>query len=189
MRMVLVLLSLTALMLDANALVPISRVPCSLKNSNTLSVFGIETRNFSTRHVSSVSLYGSSDNNGDKTILPLSESDQTIVGAVGTAAALVVFFSGYVLKTTGCGLPAGPAGLFGLAEGLSYLTVTALAALSVANKVKTGSGLPAEPGGILGAAEGLSFLAIAVGLVVLALQVTNYGYIPNAVPMEGGMCS
>jgi hypothetical protein len=52
-----------------------------------------------------------------------------------------------------------------------------------------GSGLPAGPGGLLGAAEGLSFLAIVVGLVVLVLQVTNYGYIPNAVPMEGGMCS
>ena len=52
-----------------------------------------------------------------------------------------------------------------------------------------GSGLPAGPAGLLGAAEGLSFLAIAVGLVVLVLQVTNYGYIPNAVPMEGAMCS
>jgi hypothetical protein len=52
-----------------------------------------------------------------------------------------------------------------------------------------GSGLPAGPGGVLGAAEGLSFLAIGIGLVVLVLQITNYGYIPNAVPMEGGMCS
>ena len=52
-----------------------------------------------------------------------------------------------------------------------------------------GSGLPSGPSGLLGAAEGLSFLAIVVGLVVLALQVTHYGYIPNAVPMEGSMCS
>ena len=42
---------------------------------------------------------------------------------------------------------------------------------------------------MLGAAEGLSYLAALAGLVVLALQITNYGYIPNAVPMEGGMCS
>ncbi|KAL3768143.1 hypothetical protein ACHAW5_001284 [Stephanodiscus triporus] len=27
------------------------------------------------------------------------------------------------------------------------------------------------------------------GIVVLVAQVTNYGYIPNAVPVEGGMCS
>jgi hypothetical protein len=55
--------------------------------------------------------------------------------------------------------------------------------------ISQGSGLPAGPGGLLGAAEGLSFLAILAGLVVLVLQVTDYGYIPNAVPMEGGMCS
>jgi hypothetical protein len=41
----------------------------------------------------------------------------------------------------------------------------------------------------LGAAEGLSFLAILAGVVVLVFQVVDYGYIPNAVPMDGGMCS
>ena len=51
-----------------------------------------------------------------------------------------------------------------------------------------GSGLPAGPYGLLGAAEGVSFLAVLAGLIVLVLQVTNFGYIPNAVPMEGGMC-
>lgn len=55
--------------------------------------------------------------------------------------------------------------------------------------LQQGSGLPSGPAGLLGAAEGLSFLAALVGVVVLVLQVTNYGYIPNAVPMEGGMCS
>jgi hypothetical protein len=42
---------------------------------------------------------------------------------------------------------------------------------------------------MLGAAEGLSFLAVLAGIVVLFAQMTNYGYIPNAIPMEGGMCS
>lgn len=51
-----------------------------------------------------------------------------------------------------------------------------------------GSGLPAGPGGILGLAEGLSFLSIFTGLLVLGFQIMDYGYIPNAVPMEGGMC-
>ena len=51
-----------------------------------------------------------------------------------------------------------------------------------------GSGLPAGPGGILGLAEGLSFLSILTGLFVLGFQIIDYGYIPNAVPMEGGMC-
>lgn len=60
---------------------------------------------------------------------------------------------------------------------------------SLFTKVKTGSGLPAGPAGVLGAAEGLSFLAVLAGLVVLGFQVSEYGYVPNAVPMEGGMCS
>eukprot|EP00527_Entomoneis_sp_CCMP2396_P002599 CAMPEP_0198141670 /NCGR_PEP_ID=MMETSP1443-20131203/4632_1 /TAXON_ID=186043 /ORGANISM="Entomoneis sp., Strain CCMP2396" /LENGTH=188 /DNA_ID=CAMNT_0043804479 /DNA_START=48 /DNA_END=614 /DNA_ORIENTATION=- len=115
--------------------------------------------------------------------------DQRAIGIAGTVSALIVFVSEYTLATTGCGLPAGPFGFFGLAEGLSYLGVVGLAGYATFTKIKTGSGLPAGPAGLLGAAEGLSFLSILVGLVVLGLQVTNYGYIPNAVPMEGGMCS
>lgn len=129
------------------------------------------------------------ENENSVASINLAESDQTIVGAVGTLAALITLYSEFTLKTTGCGLPAGPFGLVGLVEGLSYLSVIGLAAFSFVTKIQTGRGLPAGPLGLLGAAEGLSFLAIALGLVVLVLQVTNYGYIPNAVPMEGGMCS
>jgi hypothetical protein len=119
----------------------------------------------------------------------MSESDQTLLGASGTLAALVVLYSEFTLKTTGCGLPAGPFGLLKAAEGIGYLAVVGLAAYSLYTKFRTGSGLPAGPGGILGAAEGLSFVAVAAGLVVLGFQIADYGYIPNAVPMEGGMCS
>lgn len=129
----------------------------------------------------------SSKDNDD--VVVLAESEQVILGTLGIFSSLVVFVSEYVLKTTGCGLPAGPGGLFGLIEGVSYLGVLGLVSYATFTKVKTGSGLPSGPGGVLGAAEGLSFLAVAVGLVVLVLQVANYGYIPNAVPMEGGMCS
>jgi len=143
------------------------------------------------KHVKGQPLLASSndDNNDDDAMMISNESDQIILGVLGTVSSLIVFGSEYVLATTGCGLPAGPFGLFGLAEGLSYLTVVGLVGLSLVKKLKTGSGLPAGPGGLLGAAEGLSFLAVTAGLVVLVLQVTNYGYIPNAVPMEGGMCS
>jgi len=120
--------------------------------------------------------------------MSLSENDQVALGVVGTKMSLIMLVSEYVLKTTGCGLPAGPYGLIGAAEGISYLGVTALAAFSVYNKIKTGSGLPAGPKGILGLAEGLSFLAIAAGIVVLSFQVLDFGYIPNAVPVEGGIC-
>lgn len=131
-----------------------------------------------------------SDNENDTNFAySLSESNQAIVGSIGTVSSLIVLYSEYTLKTTGCGLPAGPGGIVGALEGISYLAIVALAGLSSTKKLSTGSGLPAGPYGILGAGEGLSFLAIFVGLIVLAFQVLDYGYIPNAVPMEGGMCS
>ena len=55
---------------------------------------------------------------------------------------------------------AGPGGIYGATEGVSYLVVVGIAAWSLYTKVKTGSGLP---GTLLGAAEGLSFLSIVAG--------------------------
>ncbi|GKY92295.1 hypothetical protein MPSEU_000200600 [Mayamaea pseudoterrestris] len=139
------------------------------------------------KHSFSTALYAA-DNDSPET-MSVRESDQILLGGAGVLAAAIVLYSEYTLKSTGCGLPAGPAGLFGAAEGVSYLLVVGLAGYSLLKKFMTGAGLPAGPGGILGAAEGLSFLAIAVGLVVLGFQLADYGYVPNAVPMEGGMCS
>ena len=71
----------------------------------------------------------------------------------------------------------------------TYVTVLILISFFLlCHDSNQGSGLPAGKYGLLGAAEGLSFLAVFAGLIVLVLQVTNYGYIPNAVPMEGGIC-
>lgn len=67
----------------------------------------------------------------------LSESDQILLGSLGTFAAIVVGYSEFTLKTTGCGLPAGPFGIYGLIEGLSYLGVTGIAAYATVTKVKT----------------------------------------------------
>ena len=110
-------------------------------------------------------------------------------GFLGLVANPVMLWSLYTLKTTGCGLPAGPGGLIGALEGVSYLVVGGFVAAALYKKVTSGSGLPAGPGGILGAAEGLSFLTAFAGLVVLGCQIVDYGYIPNAVPYEGGVCS
>ncbi|KAL3761541.1 hypothetical protein ACHAW5_003089 [Stephanodiscus triporus] len=111
------------------------------------------------------------------------------LGLAGILASATMMYSESALFRTGCGLPAGPFGLVGAAEGVSYLGVVCLVRFSLFTKIRTGTGLPPGPGGILGAAEGLSYLAVLAGIVVLVAQVTNYGYIPNAVPMEGGMCS
>ena len=50
-----------------------------------------------------------------------------------------------------CGLPAGPFGLIGAAEGVSYLVVIGFVASSLLSKAISGSGLPAGPRGLLGA--------------------------------------
>ena len=98
--------------------------------------------------------------------------------------AVVVLYSEYTLKTTGCGLPAGPGGVVGAVEGLSYLGVVGIAGLGVwSNKSRAGTAAV-----MITPATVLSVLSIAVGCVVLGFQIVDYGYIPNAVPMEGGMC-
>ena len=126
---------------------------------------------------------------GDETMSGLLSGDaQAIAGAVGLVANGVTSWSLWVLYNTGCGLPPGPGGSLGALEGVSYLVVTAFVVAATAKKIKTGSGLPAGPGGVLGGAEGISFLVALIGLGVLANQVLHFGYVPNAIPTEGGKC-
>lgn len=113
---------------------------------------------------------------------------EAALGVGGCVAAGVMTWSLVTLRNTGCGLPPGPGGLVGAAEGISYLYVTGLIAYSAVKKVKTGSGLPEGPGGVLGLAEGLAYLCALGGIYVLVGQVTDFGFIPNAVPVEGGPC-
>ena len=90
----------------------------------------------------------------------------------------------YTLNTTGCGLPPGPGGALGAAEGVSYLVVAALVGWSVSTKARTGSGLPAGPYGLLGAAEGVAYLTVAASAVVFGLQLFQQGSIPGPLPSE-----
>ena len=104
----------------------------------------------------------------------------------------VFIFAPHTLTLTpiiGCGLPAGPGGLIGGIEGISYLGVAGLLGASAYKKSTTGSGLPAGPFALLGAAEGVAFLLLLAGVYVGVCQVLDYGYIPNAVPVEGGKCA
>lgn len=96
---------------------------------------------------------------------------QAVIGVGGCVAAAVMTWSLVTLKNTGCGLPPGPGGAFGAAEGVSYLYVTGLVAWSAVKKVNTGSGLPEGPGGVLGLAEGLAYLCALGGLAAGALGV------------------
>ncbi|KAG2448460.1 hypothetical protein HYH02_006352 [Chlamydomonas schloesseri] len=104
-------------------------------------------------------------------------SDSADVGTAGLAAIAlglpanaIMLWSEYTLKTTGAGLPPGPGGALGAAEGISYLVVLAVIGWSIYTKVSTGTGLPAGPSGLLGAVEGISYLSLLVGIVVFALK-------------------
>jgi hypothetical protein len=108
-------------------------------------------------------------------------------GILGTIASVVVLYSEFVLKTTGCGLPAGPFGIVGAVEGVSYLGVVATCATAAVDYFSE-NGVEGSDNITRRIATALGVTAAAVGIVVLVLQVTDYGYIPNAVPMEGGMC-
>lgn len=88
--------------------------------------------------------------------------------AVGLLSNPIALYSEYTLATTGSGLPPGPYGLVGAAEGLSYLAVLCIVGWSAYTKVKTGSGLPAGPSGLLGAVEGLSYLSLLAGIIAAA---------------------
>lgn len=118
----------------------------------------------------------------------LTEGQQAALTAAAVPALPVVAYSEFVLGTTGCGLPPGPGGLLGAAEGVSYLIVVALVALSAWTKLRTGKGLPAGPAGFLGAAEGLAFLLAVVGIVDAAYVAYAYGGLPSAVPIKGSRC-
>lgn len=50
-----------------------------------------------------------------------SDTAQIAAGAAGIVSAPLCLYSEFVLKTTGSGLPPGPGGLVGAAEGISYL--------------------------------------------------------------------
>ncbi|CAG9466153.1 unnamed protein product [Pedinophyceae sp. YPF-701] len=88
--------------------------------------------------------------------------------AVGLVANPLCYWSEFTLATTGSGLPPGPGGALGAAEGVSYLVVVGIVAWSLYVKVSTGKGLPPGPAGLLGAAEGLSYLALLGGIGAFA---------------------
>mmetsp|Transcript_27347 Transcript_27347/g.57745 ORF Transcript_27347/g.57745 Transcript_27347/m.57745 type:complete len:214 (-) Transcript_27347:2188-2829(-) len=164
---------------------------CTRHSVAPIKTIDVETNNPLRKSIDNfpTKLNAEEGDSNDSSSPTLSDSDSTTLGIAGVLASMVMIYSESVLFSTGCGLPAGPLGLVGAVEGVSYLSVVGLVGYSLYTKFRTGSGLPAGPGGVLGAAEGLAYLAVFAGFWVLVAQVTNYGYIPNAVPMEGGMCS
>ena len=84
----------------------------------------------------STKLYAENEDN-ETTITSFSDSESTFLGITGIVASLIMLYSESVLFQTGCGLPAGPLGLVGAAEGVSYLGVVGLVAFSLFTKFRT----------------------------------------------------
>ncbi|KAK9797086.1 hypothetical protein WJX73_006883 [Symbiochloris irregularis] len=108
-----------------------------------------------------------------------------LLATAALVAVPVVLWSEYTLKVTGCGLPPGPSGALGAAEGVSYIAVAAVAVWSLASAIRLRGGRAPREGGQPGwrtAAVGSVYATISAGLVVLGLQVHDRGYIPGALP-------
>jgi len=161
--------------------------PMTVRNNRFCSKpIRLSTKTSSQPQLSSIVLKSAQDNSdGDGDIGGGGSLDAG--GILGTIASIVVLYSEFVLKTTGCGLPAGPFGMVGAVEGVSYLGVVATCATAAVDYFSE-NGVEGSDNITRRIATALGVTAAVVGIVVLVLQVTNYGYIPNAVPMEGGMC-
>jgi hypothetical protein len=118
---------------------------------------------------------------------PLSPLETAAV-ALALPSLAVVGVSEATLLGSGCGLPPGPGGSLGAAEGVGYLVVAGLVVWSAVRKFRTGSGLRPGPGGVLGAVEGLAWLAALVGVSAAGYVAWRYGGLPNPVPATGSRC-
>lgn len=82
-------------------------------------------------------------------------------------------YSTYVLATTGSGIPPGPNGIYGAAEGIATLIVFGVTIWTIVSSLfRGGQGLPAGPLSILRAAQSLSIICVVAFGSVTALNKT-----------------
>lgn len=119
----------------------------------------------------------------------INNSSSRIIGQIavtyGILAQPVVWISLYNVATTGGGLPAGPFGLLGAIEGLSYLAVLGWV---VASFLPPGSGGGAEvevdePRQHERLIYKISRLTLVVAIATLLSLVVDRGCVPNAKPI------
>ena len=108
----------------------------------------------------------------------------SLAGVAGLISQPIVWSSLYLVRTTGGGYPAGPFGLVGLLEGISYLVVVTLAATYTWKNVVTGGRFYKEdiPRSV-DVAERMSVITFVIALLVLLSLVVDQGCVPNAKPI------
>jgi hypothetical protein len=97
------------------------------------------------------------------------QSSIPLISILGLLSQPIVWSSLYLVRTTGGGYPAGPFGLLGLLEGMSYMIVE-----SRHDKENT---MP------LDWAERASAITLVLALGVLLSLVVDRGCVPNAKPL------
>lgn len=121
--------------------------------------------------------------------LKLTPQQQKLVSAIAIPSLPILAYSELTLLRTGCGLPAGPYGLIGAAEGVSYLVISAIVILSLYSKFSTRTETAnKEEGNIISFIEAVSLFLAVSGLAIAAYTAVIYGGLPNAVPGVGSRC-
>lgn len=111
------------------------------------------------------------------------DSALTTSGFVGVLGSVVVslavlpylplsLYSSYLLLTTGAGVPAGPNGIYGLAEGFATLTIIGVSLWSAASLFQRDQGLPQGPLNLLNVTKGLSVFCLAAFFFATTLNIT-----------------
>jgi len=113
----------------------------------------------------------------------------SVVTTIGWVAQPVVWISLYLVATTGGGLPAGPNGVLGALEGISYLVVVKYAALGIESLWKqptassTTSSASTTKSFLSQPPQQISLFTIALGIAVLLKLIGDQGCVPNAKPI------
>lgn len=113
----------------------------------------------------------------------------TAIDSIIFACQPIVWISLYSVATNGSGLPAGPGGIVGAIEGISYLIVVIFALfpsslLSTKNtEASTTSSSTATTVIATATTQIISRLTITIGLFVLIGLICDQGCVPNAKPI------
>ena len=113
----------------------------------------------------------------------------TAIDSIIFACQPIVWISLYSVATNGSGLPAGPGGIVGAIEGISYLIVVIFALfpsslLSTKNtEASTTSSSTATTVTATATTQIISRLTITIGLFVLIGLIFDQGCVPNAKPI------
>ena len=129
----------------------------------------------SSSHVIFMSNNENDDNDNDNKL-------NEIAGISAIACQPVVWISLYYVANTGAGLPAGPFGIIGAVEGISYLVVLAFATKKLFFSNSSQDDDTNSPQ-VVAAAEILSLATLILSLLILANLVTAQGCVPNAKPI------